>query len=159
VQEHWDSEKKRPGTPVFIPSSAVGPTKWYAGKPSKNERRNLKLATEEFKDIVQYAHLELADQIVDKDYIQHNPNVPQGRSGLKQYMSRMLPAPEAIKPEWKEAPALSLTSGPFVVIMWNQKGKDPSDPNREYIWNHYDVIRIENGLIKEHWDEETLVNR
>ncbi|HMJ61895.1 MAG TPA: ester cyclase [Bryobacteraceae bacterium] len=159
VQEHWDSEKKRPGTPAFIPSSAAPPSKWPAGKLSKEERHNSKLAAEAFKDMLQYAHPELADKIVDRDYIQHNPNVPQGRDGLKQAMSQIAQAPEAIKPEWKDAPALTLASGPFVVMMWHRKEKDPSDPNKEYIWNHYDAIRIENGLIKEHWDEENLASR
>src|SRR5258708_15688384 len=46
VQEHWDSEKKRPGTPVFVPSTAPAPSKWPAGQLSKEERRNLKLATD-----------------------------------------------------------------------------------------------------------------
>jgi predicted SnoaL-like aldol condensation-catalyzing enzyme len=23
-------------------------------------------------------------------------------------------------------------------------------------WNHFDVIRVENGLIKEHWDEAVI---
>lgn len=159
VQEHWDSEKKRPGTPAFIPSTAPAPSKWSAGKLSKEERRNLKLATEAFKDMLQYGHAELADKIVDPGYIQHNPNVPQGRDGLKQYMSQNLSAPEAVKREWKDAPAITLASGPFVIMMWRQKAKDPSDPSTEYTWNHYDAVRIENGLIKEHWDEETLASR
>jgi predicted SnoaL-like aldol condensation-catalyzing enzyme len=159
VQEHWDSEKKRPGTPVFIPSSAAAPSKWSAGKLSKEERHNLKLATEAFKDMRQYGHAELAGKIVDRDYIQHNPNVPQGRDGLKQYMSQNPSAPEAIERNWKDAPALTLADGPFVIMMWHQKGTDPSDPSKEYIWNHYDAVRIENGLIKEHWDEKNFANR
>jgi hypothetical protein len=24
------------------------------------------------------------------------------------------------------------------------------------VWNHFDVIRVENGLIKEHWDEAVM---
>jgi predicted SnoaL-like aldol condensation-catalyzing enzyme len=24
------------------------------------------------------------------------------------------------------------------------------------VWNHFDVIRVENGLIKEHWDEAVI---
>jgi predicted SnoaL-like aldol condensation-catalyzing enzyme len=159
VQEHWDSEKKRPGTPVFSPSTNVPPTKWYAGKLSHDERRNLKLATKELKDMLQYGHQELADKIVDPSYIQHNPNVPQGRDGLKRFMSQNLPAPGKIQREWKDAPALSLVSGPFVVMMWNQKDKDPADLEKEYTWNRYDVVRIENGLIKEHWDGERIANR
>jgi len=26
----------------------------------------------------------------------------------------------------------------------------------EYTWNHFDVVRAENGLIKEHWDEAVI---
>ena len=26
----------------------------------------------------------------------------------------------------------------------------------ETIWNHFDVVRIENNLIKEHWDEARI---
>ena len=48
----------------------------------------LALATEELKDMLQYGHLELADKTMDPGYIQHNPNVPQGRDGFKAFMSR-----------------------------------------------------------------------
>jgi hypothetical protein len=34
--------------------------------------------------------------------------------------------------------------------------KDPDDPNCEYKWNHFDVVRIENNLIKEHRDEARI---
>ena len=34
--------------------------------------------------------------------------------------------------------------------------KDPNDLSKEYAWTHFDVIRIENGLIKEHWDEAVI---
>jgi predicted SnoaL-like aldol condensation-catalyzing enzyme len=159
VQEHWDSEKKRPGTPVFTRSSDVAPTKWYAGKLSRDERRNLKLATEELKDMLQYGHVELAGKIVDSSYIQHNPNVTQGREGLKRFMNQNPVPAQKIGREWKDEPALTLVSGPFVVMMWNQKDKDPANPEKEYIWNHYDAVRIENGLIKEHWDEEQIAGR
>jgi predicted SnoaL-like aldol condensation-catalyzing enzyme len=41
-------------------------------------------------------------------------------------------------------------------MMWERKSKDPADPGKEYVWSHFDVVRIENGLIKEHWDEAVL---
>jgi predicted SnoaL-like aldol condensation-catalyzing enzyme len=40
-------------------------------------------------------------------------------------------------------------------MMWDRTAKDPDDPSREYKWNHFDVVRIEN-LIKEHWDEARI---
>jgi predicted SnoaL-like aldol condensation-catalyzing enzyme len=86
--------------------------------------------------------------------------VPQGRDGFKQFMSR-IPGrrPEdakPIKPEWLNPPVLTLVSGPYVVFMWDRMAKDPDDSSREYKWNHFDVVRVENGLIKEHWDEAVV---
>ena len=42
------------------------------------------------------------------------------------------------------------------MMMWDRKVKDPADPNKEYVANHYDVVRVENGKIKEHWDEAII---
>jgi len=162
VQEHWDSAKRMaapPGAPK--PAAFEQPASQMArgsmGVLSADERRNLELATLEMKDMLQYGHLELADTVMDPGYIQHNPNVPQGRDGFKQFMSRVPGrTPREIKPEWINAPSLSLVSGPYVLMMWDRKDKDPNDPTREYVWNHFDVVRIENGLIKEHWDEAVI---
>jgi predicted SnoaL-like aldol condensation-catalyzing enzyme len=155
VQEHWDSAKKEPGSAPFVPSTAPAPSTWNTGRLSDSERHNVKLTTEVLKDLLQYGHLELADTLVDPSYIQHNPNVPQGSAGLRSYMTGFHPPREQIKPEWKDAPVLTLANGPYVLMMFNEKEKDPA--GKEYAWNHFDVLRIEDGRLKEHWDEETLV--
>jgi len=154
VQEHWDSAKKNPGTPAFVapPTGAKGNT----GTLSKVEQTNLAMATEELKDMLQYGHLELADKTMDPGYLQHNPNVPQGRDGFKQFMSRVPGrTPQEIKKEWKSEPTLTLVDGPYVVMMWDRKDKDPSDATKEYVWDHFDVVRVD-GQIKEHWDEAVI---
>jgi predicted SnoaL-like aldol condensation-catalyzing enzyme len=162
VQEHWDSFKRLPAppgapkpAPFDQPPSQM--SKGSFGSLSATERRNLELATIEMKDMLQYGHLELADTVMDPGYIQHNPNVPQGRDGFKQFMSRVPGrTPREIQPEWVNPPALTLVSGPYVLMMWERKDKDPNDPSREYVWSHFDVLRIENDLIKEHWDEAII---
>ena len=157
VQEHWDSEKRVSGSPDFVASTAPAPSTWNTGKISADEQLNIGLATEELKDMLQYGHLELADKTMDRGYIQHNPNVPQGREGLKQFMnSRVGGRLGEIKPEWKNGPALTVADGPYVLMMWNVNDKDPSDATKTYTWSHFDLLRIENGLVKEHWDEARI---
>jgi len=158
VQEHWDSAQRTPMSPVVQSGvSPKPPSQWSTGKLSAEEMKTSTMATEELKDMLQYGHLELADKTMDPGYIQHNPNVPQGRDGFKQFMSRVPGrVPETIKPEWKNAPVLTLINGPYSMMMWDRKAKDPADPAKEYVWNHYDVVRTENGLIKEHWDEAVI---
>jgi len=158
VQEHWDSAQKMAGTgTVKTGVSPKSPMQWNTGRLSKEEEKTLVMATEELKDMLQYGHLELADQSMDPGYIQHNPNVPQGRDGFKQFMSRVPGrTPREIKTAWVNPPVLTLINGPYSFMMWDRTAKDPADPNREYKWNHFDLVRIENNLIKEHWDEARI---
>jgi predicted SnoaL-like aldol condensation-catalyzing enzyme len=157
VQEHWDSEKRVSGSPDFVACTAPAPSTWNTGKLSADEQLNIGLATEEVKDMLQYGHLELADKTMDPGYIQHDPNVPQGREGFKQFInSRVGGRLEEIKPEWKNGPVLTVDDGPYVLMMWNVNDKDPSDSTKTYTWNHFDLLRIENGLVKEHWDEARI---
>jgi predicted SnoaL-like aldol condensation-catalyzing enzyme len=140
-----------------VPSTAPPRSKWNSHGLSNQETQNLALATEELKDMLQYGHLELADKIMDAGYIQHNPYVPQGRGGFKQFISHVPGrTPQEIKPEWKSAPSLTLAAGPYVLMMWDRKDKNPADPAREYTWDHFDVLRVENGLVKENWDEAQI---
>jgi predicted SnoaL-like aldol condensation-catalyzing enzyme len=158
VQEHWDSAMKMPGSGNINTGVSPKPhSEWNTGKLSKEETETKAMATEELKDMLQYGHLELADKTMDPGYMQHNPNVPQGRDGFKAFMSRVPGrTPQEIKPEWKNAPVLTLIDGPYSLMMWDRMAKDPDDPSKMYTWNHYDVVRVENGKIKEHWDEARI---
>ena len=158
VQEHWDSQMKMPGSGNVVTGvSPKPPMQWNTGKLSKEEEKTLALAKSEFKDMLQYGHLEIADKTMDPGYIQHNALFPQGRDGFKKIMaSRPGRRPEDAKPiqdEWIDPPVLTLVNGPYCLFMMQRTAKDPDDPTREYKWNHFNVVRIENGLIKEHWDD------
>jgi len=158
VQEHWDSQMKMKGSGAVVTGvSPKPPMQWNTGKLSKEEKQTLALAKSEFKDMLQYAHLEIADKTMDPGYIQHNANFPQGREAFKKLMSqRPGRRPEDAKPikeDWIDPPALILVNGPYCLLMMERTEKDPDDPTRTYKWNHFNVVRVENGLIKEHWDD------
>lgn len=162
IQEHWDSYKRVPrpaGAPPLPPFEQPASQAWRGsmGTLSPLERQNLALVTIQIKDMLQYGHLELAEQVLDPGYIQHNPRVPQGRDGFVRFMSRTPErTPGEIATQWPDPPRLTLVSGPYVWMMWDRVADDPDDPSRQYTWNHFDVLRVENGLIKEHWDEAVV---
>jgi predicted SnoaL-like aldol condensation-catalyzing enzyme len=159
IQEHWDSAQRTPMSPaVETGISPKPPMQWNIGKVSAEEKKTVAMATEELKDMLEYGHMELADQVMDAGYIQHNPNVPQGRDGFKAFMSRVAGGrmPETIKDEWKNPPVLTLVNGPYAFMMWSRKSPDPADPSKEYVWNHFDLLRTEDGKVKEHWDEAII---
>jgi predicted SnoaL-like aldol condensation-catalyzing enzyme len=121
------------------------------GTLSAEEKKNQEIATVEMKDILQYGHLELADKVMAPGYLQHNPNVPTGRDGFKGFFARFA-KPEPIKPEWKRPPALILTSGDIVFYLINNEAPDPADPSKKYTYNWFDMLRVKDGMIVEHWD-------
>ena len=120
-------------------------------KLTPEEQKNQQIAFIEFHDMLQYGHLELAEQYLAPGYIQHNPNVPQGRDGFVQYMSR-LRKPEPIQADWKTKPSLVITSGDLVLLMFDRSASDPADPTRTYTYNGFDMVRVDGGRIQEHWD-------
>lgn len=152
IQEHWDSAGKAPGSAPFVPSTAPSPSTWVA-KPNIDEQRNLALATRFEKDVVEYGHIELMDEILSPTFVEHNRIAPPDREGMKQFIAHVLGhAPQEIKPEWKHAPVLTFANGPYVLMMWEQRDNDPSDPSREYTRNYFAILRISDGLIQEVWN-------
>jgi len=153
IQEHWDSVYKTSTEPVI---TGVGPRS-VALPNTPEEQANEDLAKLEFKDILQYGHLELAEQVMAPGYIQHNPMVPTGRDAFVEFFGQFA-QPEPIMDEWKDEPELTLTSGNIVLYMFTRYSEDPADPSQVYKWNWFDMVRVEDGLVQEHWDMATMVS-
>ena len=154
VQEHWDSVFKntpradQPAPPPVI--TGVGPVP-VAPKNSAAEQKVEDIANTEFKDILQYGHVELAAKVMAPGYIQHNPNVPGGRDGFVEFFSKIR-KPEPMQAEWKDKPELIITSGNLVFYMMTRYSADPVDPSKVYKWNWFDMVRVDDGMVQEHWD-------
>jgi predicted SnoaL-like aldol condensation-catalyzing enzyme len=153
VQEHWDSVMKNapmPGQPVMPVITGVGPAP-VNPKNTPEEAKNEAIALRMFKDVLQYGHVEMAPQLMAEGYIQHNPNVPTGRAGFVEFFSKIR-KPEPIKADWKDKPSLVVTSGNLVLMMFDRMSPDPADPTKQYKWNWFDMVRVDNGMVQEHWD-------
>jgi len=115
------------------------------------EKKNLQFVLDWWRQVIQARHVELAEKYQAEDYIQHNPNIPTGRAAfVKVFGSRppVNPIPDQLNP----APVVTFAKGDYVGLIWEREDKDPTDPSKMYHYNTFDVIRIENGKIQEHWD-------
>lgn len=115
------------------------------------EQKNQELVLNLYRDVLQYHHFELASKYMAADYIQHNPTDPQGRDGLMEELSARF-KPEPLQPEMKNKPNLVITKGDIVLMMTTRKVKDPKDPAKTYDLNHFEMVRVQNGMAQEHWD-------
>ncbi len=157
VAEHWDSVFRTappPGAPVMAVNPGIGPRPVAPSNYSSAELDAIELVNIEMKDILQYDQVDLAAEVMAEDYIQHNPNVPDGRAGFVEFFSRFA-NPQPVQDEWIDEPELILASGDIVLYMMNRYSEDPSRNNEVYKWNWFDMFRVENGLIQEHWDMAT----
>ena len=55
-----------------------------------------------------------------------------------------------------KAPLVAITAeGDLVILSFVREHADPKDPAQKYTTTWFDMFRIENGKIAEHWDPAT----
>ena len=90
--------------------------------------------------------------LVTEEYIQHNPNIESGVEPViaftkSDYAERarteMRPAPE---------PPMFVHEQDKIVMILPRDLPDPEDPSKTYRTYWFDMWRIEDGKLAEHWD-------
>jgi predicted SnoaL-like aldol condensation-catalyzing enzyme len=119
--------------------------------PNPRLAENKRLVYDFWREVFEAAHMELAERYMAESYIQHNPNVPTGRAAFVEFFSKVK-KPRAIEPN-VAAPLVSITAeGDLVVLSFVRENTDPKDSTKKYTTTWFDMFRIENGKIAEHWD-------
>jgi len=141
IVEHWDNLQETPVTPN--PSGHTmtdGPT-----EPEDLELtgQNKELVRQFVDDILVHGRLDKLSGYYDGDnYVQHNPQIADGVSGLGQALQFM--AEHGISMTYDKIHKV-LGEGNFVLVV--SEGSFSEQPT-----SFYDLFRVENGRIAEHWD-------
>jgi predicted SnoaL-like aldol condensation-catalyzing enzyme len=112
---------------------------------------NKKLVFDMWRAIIQGGHVELAPRYFTPDYIQHNVNVATGRDAMVAYMKQTRPV-RPIEPTITFPVIAIMAEGDLVTVATVTYLPDPENPGKKYAGTHFDMFRIENGKIAEHWD-------
>jgi predicted SnoaL-like aldol condensation-catalyzing enzyme len=119
--------------------------------PDAHLAANKRLVFDFWREVLEGGHLDLAHHYLAEGYIQHNPNVPTGRAGFVAFFGKFA-KPKPIAPAIK-APVVSIVAeGDLVVLSFASEHKDPKAAPGWYTTTWFDMFRIENGKIAEHWD-------
>lgn len=112
---------------------------------------NKRLVYDFWREVFEGAHMEFADKYMAESYIQHNPNVPTGRAAFVEFFTRVRkPAP--IEARIKAPLVAIVAEGDYVVLSFAREYADPKDATKKYSTTWFDMFRLENGRIAEHWD-------
>jgi predicted SnoaL-like aldol condensation-catalyzing enzyme len=106
------------------------------------------------REVLEAGHLSLAAQYLSDDYIQHNPNVPTGRAGFVDYFSTFMKASDILPKV--SMPIVQLTAeGDLVILTTLARMPLPGGAGKTYTTSWFDMFRIKDGKIVEHWDPMT----
>lgn len=141
IVEHWDNLQETPTGPN--PSGHTmtdGPTE---PEDLEQTEENKQLVRQFVEDILVNGHLDkLADYYDGDHYIQHNPQIADGLTGLGQALQFM--AEHGITMRYDKIHKV-LGEGNFVLVV--SEGSFSEQPTA-----FFDLFRVENGKIAEHWD-------
>ena len=137
------------GEPVPVTAHADHTFLLDSGDPRL--RANKRLAYDMWRTILNAGQVEAADRFLAEDYIQHNPTAPTGREAFKQVFSSFMTRQDTV-PETIQNPVVSIVAEGDLVVMAFVTEYDEPDGSGTYTSTHFDMFRIENGVIAEHWD-------
>jgi predicted SnoaL-like aldol condensation-catalyzing enzyme len=123
--------------------------------PDPQLAKNKRLVFDFWRIVYEGGHMDQAPRYMAETYIQHNPNVKSGRAAFIELFTKQRP-PRPIAPRIK-VPVISIVAErDIVMVNYARKVRDRQHPDHIYFMTWFDVFRIENGLIAEHWDPSEM---
>lgn len=105
-----------------------------------SEEKNKAIVREAFDTLFNKRDYVAAERFWSPNYIQHSAHIPPGRDGLFNLIR------SAPREEHYES-GVMLAEGDFVMVHGRYSGiGQPAN------WIVVDIVRLENGLLAEHWD-------
>ncbi|MCP1312911.1 MULTISPECIES: ester cyclase [unclassified Halomonas] len=107
------------------------------------EEANRELVVEFYERFFNDHETEQAGEVIAEDYIQHNPDVPDGKEPFVSYFTGFF----AENPDSRAEIKRSATDGDLVWLHVHSTNGD-DDAGEAVV----DIFRVEEGMIVEHWD-------
>lgn len=112
---------------------------------------NKRLVYDFWREVFEAGHLELADKYLAASYIQHNPTVPTGRDGFVQFLAKFSKT-KPIAPTVATPLVAILAEGDLVTLVFVKEYPEPGAAGQKYTSTWFDMFRVKDGKIVEHWD-------
>lgn len=110
---------------------------------------NKRLVYDMYRIVLEAGLADRAHEFIAERYIQHNPLAGQGLAGIVEYVRKTRPEREIN--DRLALPLIHLMAeGDHVMIAFVRPEKDAA--GEPYYSSWFDLFRIENGKIAEHWD-------
>jgi len=114
---------------------------------------NKKLAFDFWRYVLVARDMDKAVEYMAEDYIQHNPNIPTGRETFIGFFGSMPSQPVQATIDGLVS---IVAEGDLVSMAFRRDCQDPRNPGQMYTTTWFDMFRVEDGMVTEHWDYGTV---
>jgi len=137
------------GTPV----TAIAPASQQQLLQSTDPQlaANKKLVFDFWREVIEAGQLDKAYQYLHTGYIQHNPNIADGSKSFVAYFASFSQQ-SPVQPQISLPLVNIIAEGPYVTLVFVQTLPDKANPGKTYTTTAFDMFRIADGKITEHWD-------
>lgn len=156
LAEHWHSVEAPPGPDV--PAANEGGPQPVTGAIGAEQlamldhadasvAANKRLVFDAWREVVEGGQPDKAARYFAANYIEHDPNK---RSGLKGLLEG-LPKQQSVRGSLAGPLVAMVGQGDLVVIVTGHTHSHPTRQGASYTTTRFDMVRIEDGRIAEHW--------
>lgn len=121
--------------------------------PDPKLAANKKLVYDMWRTLLNAYQIDRAGEFIHEDYMQHNPMANTGLAGMQGFFRAMGRQPQPVPEAIPEGVVAILAEGDLVTIVFPRGGKDSC--GRDFTTTWFDMFRIQDGKIVEHWDPAT----
>ena len=106
--------------------------------------------------IVMAAQLDQLENYASKDFTNHNPNEATGFEGMKEYLRQALGSePRPIK-DTLDGLVTIFAERDMVILAFVREYDNPKVAGEKYTSTWFDMFRVQDGVVVEHWDAATI---
>jgi predicted SnoaL-like aldol condensation-catalyzing enzyme len=116
---------------------------------------NKKLVFDMWRTLLLAGQVEQAERFLAEDYKQHNVTARTGRAAFQEIFASFVKRQDTVPAAIPELVTL-VAEGDYVVLALVSHYAEPDGSGKTYTSTHFDLFRIANGLIAEHWDSDQL---
>jgi predicted SnoaL-like aldol condensation-catalyzing enzyme len=154
IAEHWDHGRlPADGTPsAYVPPSENPDQEAALASLDPQLAANKRLVYDMWRTLLDAQQVEEAPRFLAEGYVQHNPQANTGLLGFLTFF-RQFAQPQAIMPT--VAGFIEMIAEDDLVVLATVRTYDDAS-GAPYTTTWFDMFRVNDGLLVEHWDTATL---